>query len=58
MYPHSMAGLMTCYDAGLPFFRRAVQGDLLYTSVMFAAPAVLSFLAARLQRSGGPSAAA
>ena len=58
MYPQSMAGLMTCYDAGLPFFRRAVQGDLLYTSVMFAAPAVLSFLAARLQRSGGPSAAA
>src|SRR5215469_5251318 len=46
MYPHSVAGLMTCYDAGLPFFRRAVEGDLLYTSVMFAAPAVLSFLAA------------
>ena len=25
MYPKTVAGLMTCYDAGLPFFRRAVE---------------------------------
>ncbi len=32
MYPRTFAGLMTCYDAGLPFFRRAVEGDLLFTA--------------------------
>jgi hypothetical protein len=57
MYPHSMAGLMTCYDAGLPFFRRAVPGDLLFTCIMFGAPVVLGHLAARLQR-GNTGAAA
>jgi hypothetical protein len=57
MYPHSIAGLMTCYDAGLPFFRRAVEGDLLFTSIMFGAPVVLGALARKLQRSGNPTAA-
>ncbi len=40
-YPRTFAGLMTCYAAGLPFFRRAVEGDLLFTSVMFAIPVAL-----------------
>jgi hypothetical protein len=58
MYPHTLAGLMTCYEAGLPFFRRGVEGDLLFTSVMFAAPVVLAFLVAKLERSGDHPAAA
>lgn len=58
MYPHSIAGLMTCYEAGLPFFRRAVEGDLLFTSAMFGAPVVLGYLAGKLQRSGNRTAAA
>ena len=58
MYPHSVAGLMTCYDAGLPFFRRAVEGDLLFTTAMFGAPVVLAYLAGKLQKSGDHTAAA
>jgi len=58
MYPHSVAGLMVCYDAGLPFFRRAVEGDLLFTSIMFAAPVALGAVAARLHRPGDDTAAA
>jgi hypothetical protein len=58
MYPHTAAGLVTCYEAGLPFFRRGVEGDLLFTSVMFAAPVVLGFLAAKLEQSGDHTAAA
>src|SRR4029077_18312647 len=26
MYPKTLSGLMTCYAAGLPFFRRSLEG--------------------------------
>jgi len=58
MYPHSIAGLMTCYDLGLPFFRRAVEGDVLFTSLMFGAPVLLHTLSGWLHKSGDHSAAA
>lgn len=58
MYPRTVAGLMTCYDAGLPFFRRAVAGDLLFTAIMFGAPVVIGAVAARLDKSGDHTAAA
>src|SRR6266567_5650023 len=48
MYPRTFAGLMTCYGAGLPFFRHAVAGDLLFTAVMFGAPVLLQALAGKL----------
>jgi len=57
MYPHTLTGLMTCYDAGLPFFRRGVAGDLLFTSIMFGTPVLLGAVASRL-RSGDHTAAA
>ena len=41
MYPRTWNGLMLCYAAGLPFFRRAFEGDLLFTMAMFAAPLLL-----------------
>jgi len=58
MYPKTFAGLMTCYDAGLPFFRRAAEGDVLFTSLMFGAPVLLHALAGWLHKSGDHSAAA
>lgn len=58
MYPHTFAGLLTSYDAGLPFFRRAIEGDLLFTAVMFSAPLLLHAIAARMQKSGDHTAAA
>jgi hypothetical protein len=44
MYPHTWAGLMTSYTLGLPFFRPAVEGDLLFTAAMFATPGLLYVL--------------
>jgi len=44
MYPMNFAGLMVCYDAGLPYFRRALEGDLLFTAAMFATPVLLAAL--------------
>jgi hypothetical protein len=57
MYPRTFSGLMTCYDAGLPFFRRGVEGDLLFATLMFGAAAVLPAVASRLQKSSDHSAA-
>jgi len=58
MYPRTLAGLMTCYGAGLPFFRSTVAGDLLFTAVMFGAPVLLQALAGKLHRAGDHTAAA
>ena len=51
MYPRTFAGLMTCYAAGVPFFRHAVAGDMLFTAVMFGVPVLLAAVAGRLLRS-------
>jgi hypothetical protein len=45
MYPKTVAGLMTCYAAGVPFFRRGVAGDMLFTAVMFGLPALAAAIA-------------
>ena len=45
MYPKNVSGLMLSYAAGLPFFRHALEGDLLFTSAMFATPVALHALA-------------
>ena len=58
MYPRNWAGLMTCFDAAVPFFRHTLEGDLLFTVVMFAAPAVLKVLADVFSKQGNPTAAA
>jgi hypothetical protein len=56
MYPKNFAGLMASYAAALPFFRRSLAGDLVFTVVMFAVPVVLSKLSARTASSGTAAA--
>jgi uncharacterized protein DUF6580 len=58
MYPMTFAGLMACYDAGLPFFRRALEGDLIFTSAMFAIPGLLHSLSSQSSKSGSDHIAA
>jgi hypothetical protein len=50
MYPKNLGGLMMSYTAALPFFRRAVEGDLFFTSVMFATPFLLHHLSSARDR--------
>jgi len=45
MYPKTFAGLMTCYAAGLPFFRHTLEGDLIFTALMFGVPAAIALVA-------------
>ena len=35
MYDHTSAGLINCYVRALPFFRHTLEGDLLFTVVLF-----------------------
>ena len=58
MYPLTWAGLVTCFEAAVPFFRHTLEGDLLFTIVMFATPAVLRVLAGILGKEGDHTAAA
>jgi hypothetical protein len=44
MYPKNFSGLIMSYTLGLPFFRNAVEGDLLFTAAMFATPVVMNVI--------------
>ena len=35
LYPKSMAGLVACYAAGVPFFQWTVLGTLFYSALLF-----------------------
>jgi hypothetical protein len=50
MYPKTLAGLASCYGAGLPFFRNDVAGTLFFSAVLFGVPALLTGLATGLRR--------
>jgi len=58
MYPKTWAGLLTCYDAGVPFFRHTLEGDLVFTAAMFATPAVVHAIIAAFGNTGDHTAAA
>ena len=57
IYPKTLSGLMTCYAAGLPFFRHAVAGDMLFTALMFGLPAIAAALARSAHKPQGTAAA-
>lgn len=57
MYPRTLEGLTACYTAAIPFFRRGLEGDLLFTAVMFGLPVVAASLAKSTSNSGGTAAA-
>jgi hypothetical protein len=57
MYPRSFNGLLASYAAGLPFFRREIVGDLLFTCAMFATPVLINYLAGLASKSDHATAA-
>ena len=58
MYPKTLSGLMTCYAAGVPFFRRGLAGDMLFTAVMFGLPALAAAISHSAHKSQGQGTAA
>jgi len=57
-YPRTFSGLLTCYDAGIPFFRHGVAGDLLFTAAMFATPVAIQAVSDWRHKSPDHTAAA
>jgi Family of unknown function (DUF6580) len=57
MYPKNLSGVMMSYAAGLPFFRHALAGDLLFTVAMFALPMALHALSGAFGQSDHAAAA-
>jgi hypothetical protein len=47
MYPKTLAGLVTCYELAVPFFRNTAVSDMLFSLAFFAVPALQSSLAER-----------
>jgi hypothetical protein len=35
LYPHTWQGIIASYTAGIPFFKNAVIGDLIYSGILF-----------------------
>jgi hypothetical protein len=58
MYPKNLSGVLMSYAAGLPFFRHALAGDLLFTVAMFAAPMALHAVSGAFSNQGDHAAAA
>lgn len=57
MYPKTLAGLMSCYAVGIPFFRHTAAGDMLFTAVMFGLPALAAVIARSIHKPQGAAAA-
>src|SRR5277367_5009356 len=56
MYPKTVSGLMTCYAAGVPFFRRGLAGDMLFTAVMFGLPVLAAAIVRSMHKPHGAAA--
>jgi hypothetical protein len=50
MYPHTFAGMIQCYAAGVPFFWRTLASDVVYSGLLFGLHAWLSRTVARRER--------
>jgi hypothetical protein len=50
MYPHTLAGVMQCYIAAIPFYGRTLASDLLYSAALFGLHAWLSRAVLRSER--------
>ena len=57
MYPRTLAGLIACYEAAIPFFRGTAISDLFFSLAMFSVPALQQAFAARLRSADDHTAA-
>lgn len=41
-YPHNLTGIIASYEAGLPFFRNMIVGDLIFSAALFGSYSIIS----------------
>ena len=58
MYPRTLAGLIACYEAAIPFFRGTAISDLFFSLAMFGIPALQHAMAGRTATAPNDTAAA
>jgi hypothetical protein len=49
LYPRTLAGLIVCYTAAIPFFRNSLIGDMAYAAILFGGFALLENVVVSLQ---------
>lgn len=54
MYPLTLAGLVQCYVAAIPFFQNSLAGDALFTALLFGGFALAQRLAPALRERDAP----
>jgi hypothetical protein len=57
LYPRTLAGLMVCYTAAVPFFRNSLIGDMAFTAALFGGFAWLENAVVSLREKPQPVAA-
>jgi hypothetical protein len=50
LYPHTLAGVMQCYVAAIPFYGRTLASDLIYSAALFGLHAWLTRVVVRNER--------
>ncbi len=46
-YPHTWAGLVSCFTLALPFFKNTLAGDIIYTGLFFGLYELILFTASK-----------
>jgi hypothetical protein len=57
LYPHTPAGLATCYTAAIPFFQNSLLGDFTYAALLFGGWALMESRVPALRTDPTPAAA-
>jgi hypothetical protein len=57
LYPRTLAGLVVCYTAAIPFFRNSLIGDMAFTAILFAGFALLENVVVSLREKQQTAAA-
>jgi hypothetical protein len=55
MYPHTLAGLITCFAAGVPFYRNDLASTAIFAGLAFGVPVLVRKM--RMERGAGAIAA-
>jgi len=50
LYPHTLAGVMQCYAAAIPFYGRTLASDVIYSAALFGLHAWLTRVVVRNER--------
>jgi hypothetical protein len=57
-YPKTLAGLIACYTAAIPFFEKGLAANLVFSAILFGVPALITATWRAMPKSAGKDATA